>query len=163
MRSSRHDLERLIILAQIDGKRARGRAPARWSDAVEGAVGRNGLSMSRMIELVGDIMFVVTILSRRRREDKELYRVYPYLVPVNISDFKRFPSEGVELTGICLTKFTKYNFDKIVRVAEEYDAHVLLIRRVRTDWRWRAPGRASCRAAGTQGHAPRAANAYLTL
>ncbi|CAH2041940.1 unnamed protein product, partial [Iphiclides podalirius] len=57
MWSSRHDLKRLIILGQIDGKRAWGRAPARWSDAVKGqwAVA--------CIALIGDVSYVVTILS----------------------------------------------------------------------------------------------------
>ncbi|KAJ2946814.1 hypothetical protein O0L34_g16138 [Tuta absoluta] len=39
MRSSRHDLERQIILGRVEGKRARGRAPTRWSDTVRNAAG----------------------------------------------------------------------------------------------------------------------------
>lgn len=39
MRSSKHCLEKQIIVGQMEGRRARGRAPTRWCDAVKGAVG----------------------------------------------------------------------------------------------------------------------------
>lgn len=39
MRSPKHSLEKLILLGQVEGKCAKGRTPARWSDVIRNAVG----------------------------------------------------------------------------------------------------------------------------